>query len=93
MPTYDLSVDQKIDHISEQFLDVPYGNSPLGEASGIDADPRFRTDAFDCTTLVETTLALSLSRTESDAKKLLDHIRYQDQTPHFIKRNHITSAD
>ena len=33
--------------LSRAFLNTPYVLSPLGEAKGVDPDPRFRIDAFD----------------------------------------------
>jgi hypothetical protein len=54
----------------------PYRTSPLGEGQGRDPDPRFRLDAFDCVTLVETALALGASGSSAEATARLDGIRY-----------------
>ncbi len=54
----------------------PYRTSPLGEGAGRDPDPRFRLDAFDCVTLVETALALGASTSTEEAAARLDGIRY-----------------
>jgi len=40
------------------LLGVRYLLSPLGEGVGLDPDPRFRLDAFDCVTFVETALEI-----------------------------------
>jgi len=65
--------------------------SPLGEGVPPDADPRFRLDAFDCVTLVETAIALGNARSTAQAEALLDDIRYQG-TPDFTHRNHYLEA-
>ncbi len=73
------------------LLGTPYVHSPLGEGSGPDPDPRFRLDAFDCVTLVETALALGSARSVAEARLLLDDIRY-DGPPDFRHRNHYVEA-
>jgi hypothetical protein len=64
-----------------------YRLSALGEGTGPDPDPRFRLDAFDCQTFVETALALGSSRTLGEAERALDDIRYQGM-PVLAARNH-----
>lgn len=76
---------------SQQLLGTPYRLSPLGEGSGIDPDPRFRLDAFDCVTLVETAIALGNARSVAEARALLDDLRY-DGPPDFQHRNHYLEA-
>ncbi|HSB19567.1 MAG TPA: N-acetylmuramoyl-L-alanine amidase-like domain-containing protein [Anaeromyxobacteraceae bacterium] len=73
------------------LLGAPYRVSPLGEGGGIDPDPRFRLDAFDCVTLVETAIALGSSRSVAEARVLLDDLRY-DGPPDFQHRNHYLEA-
>ena len=68
-----------------------YQLSPLGEGSGLDPDPRFRLDAFDCLTFVETAIALGSSRTVEEAARALDDIRYQGG-PAFAARHHEVQA-
>jgi hypothetical protein len=70
---------------------APYRLSPLGEGSGHDPDPRFRLDAFDCVTLVETAIALGNARTTAEARLLLDDVRYRGP-PSFAARNHYLEA-
>lgn len=70
----------------QQFLGVPYKNSPLGEEMAPDTDPLIRFDAFDCTTFVETVLA------NGDIDKL-NRIRYQDGNIGFFYRNHFVESD
>jgi len=61
-------------------------DNPLGEKQHPDTDPLIRTDAFDCTTFVETVLA------GEDEKKLTD-IRYKNGDVKFINRNHFIEYD
>jgi hypothetical protein len=58
------------------LVGIRYRLGPLGEGRGPDADPRFRLDAFDCVTLIETALALGAGRSEDEVRRALDDIRY-----------------
>lgn len=69
------------------LLGAPYLPSPLGEGSGRDPDPRFRLDAFDCMTLVETAVALGSATTLDEARAALDDVRYAG-APSWATRNH-----
>jgi Protein of unknown function (DUF1460) len=69
------------------FLGAPYLPSPLGEGFGPDPDPRFRLDAFDCMTFVETAVALGSASTIDEAQRALDDIRYSG-APALAARNH-----
>jgi hypothetical protein len=87
----------RIDAVSRKLLGAPYRLGPLGEESPPDTDPRFRLDAFDCTTYVETVLALSLAGAEDavdgdDARRWLDRIRYTGAVPTFESRRHLIDA-
>ena len=84
-------LDQRLLHVSSRFLGTPYLASPLGEGNGVDPDPTFRTDAVDCLTFVEQTLALSLARQEGEVPTLLERIRYAN-TPVYEDRNHLMEA-
>ena len=70
------------------LLGAPYARSPLGEGSGRDPDPRFRLDAFDCMTLVETAIALGSATNLAEARLALDAVRYASAPPSFAGRNH-----
>jgi hypothetical protein len=61
--------------------------SALGEGSGPDPDPRFRLDAFDCVTFVETAIALGNARDLAEAARILDDVRYGGPVA-FARRNH-----
>jgi len=74
------------------FLGARYLPSPLGEEAPPDAGPRFRLDAFDCTTFVETAIALGNAGSVAGARALLDDIRY-DGPPSYAHRNHYVEAE
>lgn len=69
------------------LLGAPYVASPLGEGAGPDPDPRFRLDAFDCMTFVETAVALGSAATLAEAARALDDVRYAG-APSLSGRNH-----
>ncbi|WP_413569441.1 N-acetylmuramoyl-L-alanine amidase-like domain-containing protein [Bdellovibrio sp. HCB117] len=85
----------RVDFFSAQFLGKPYLGGALGEGStsSFDNDPLFRFDAFDCTTYVETVVALSLVSSEESFKSLLTQIRYMNGNVSLFTRNHFTSVD
>lgn len=64
-----------------------YVRSPLGEGAGPDSDPRFRLDAFDCQTFVETAVALGNSADLAEAARILDDVRYAGDAV-FDRRHH-----
>jgi hypothetical protein len=66
---------------------APYLPSALGEGEGPDPDPRFRLDAFDCMTFVETAVALGSASSIEDAARALDDVRYRGP-PAIANRNH-----
>lgn len=72
---------------SAPLLGARYALSPLGEGTGEDPDPRFRLDAFDCVTFVETALALGSAATLDEARRALDDIRYRSRI-HVADRLH-----
>jgi hypothetical protein len=86
---------ERVVDVTEPFVGAPYALSPLGEGKGNkpDEDPRVRWDAFDCTTFVETAMALSLADNLDEAKQLLDVIRYMDGEPTYLKRRHFPEAE
>lgn len=86
---------QRLNYFSAAFLGLPYHLGALGEGSKgkYDNDPLYRVDAFDCLTYVETVIALSLSANLAQFKPLINQIRYQNNQPNFLTRNHFTSLD
>ena len=92
-PTH--SIEERLNKISEQFLQVPYELNPLGEgeSSHYDAYPKYRTDAFDCETYIDTVLAISFSSDLNEFKQCIDKVRYRSGHVSFITRNHFMSLD
>jgi hypothetical protein len=84
---------EKLRVVSDPFVGAPYLISPLGEASGPDPDPLMRFDGFDCTTFVETVLALALTQDLTTARRLLDRIRYHQGERDFMMRRHFPGAE
>jgi hypothetical protein len=89
------SLPQRVEAISELFLGVPYKLGPLGEGPDgeFDRDPLIRFDVFDCTTFVETVMALSLERDLDSATRTLQKIRYKNGQIGYATRNHFTELD
>lgn len=90
-----ISLEQKIEKISHNFMGKPYALGALGEGQNgyIDQSPLYRTDGFDCETYVSTVLGLSLADNLTDFKEKINHIRYINNHPSFISRNHFISLD
>lgn len=84
----------RLDLFSQKFLGLPYGkNGPLGEGetARYDADPLYRFDTFDCTTFVETIIALALSGNVDEFEMNINKIRYANSEVGYLTRNHFTS--
>ena len=87
------SIARRLDLISKIFVGLPYGQGgPLGEGPDgrFDQDPLYRFDTFDCTTYVETIMALALARDVDEFEVHLDKIRYENGDIDYLKRNHFT---
>lgn len=83
----------RLNKISKIFVGLPYGkNGPLGEGpeGRYDQDPLYRFDTFDCTTYVETMMALALSRSVDEFETTINNIRYENGEIDYLKRNHFT---
>lgn len=80
--------------VSKNFEGAPYVFSPLGEGPGHspDPDPLFRTDVFDCLSLVETSLALAAEPDLTKAEQTLQKIRYSDGRVDFGWRKHFPES-
>jgi len=89
------SLPQRVEAISELFLGVPYKLGSLGEGPDgeFDRDPLIRFDAFDCTTFVETVMALALNSDLDSATRTLQKIRYKDGQIGYATRNHFIELD
>lgn len=92
-PTQNMS--QRLDYISTQFLSRPYLFNALGEGphAYFDQAPRYRADAFDCETFVDTVLGVALAENFQGFEQCINQIRYKDGKPQFTTRNHFTDLD
>ncbi|MFA6092521.1 MAG: N-acetylmuramoyl-L-alanine amidase-like domain-containing protein [Elusimicrobiota bacterium] len=85
----------RIEAVSALFLGTPYVLGALGEGTygQFDRDPLIRFDAVDCTTFVETVMALALADGLSQGAKMLNRIRYKNGNIRYVQRRHFTEAD
>ena len=85
---------QKLQWLSKQFLNKPYKLGPLGEGKNgrYDQSPLYSTNDFDCTTYVETIMALAVANNLEQFNQQLIEIRYQDNRPSYLTRNHFMSG-
>lgn len=74
---------------------TPYLIDPLGEAQQGDISPQplYRFDGFDCTTFVETMMALSVARDAGEFRKMMNRIRYKAGVVSYFNRNHFPTLD
>lgn len=87
-------IASRIDAYTKSFLGLPYGvGGPLGEGpqGRYDQDPLYRFDTFDCTTFVETVVALAHSTEVQDFESRMDEIRYENGVIDYVTRNHFPS--
>lgn len=82
-----------LERVTRGLVAAPYLLSPLGEGEAPDPDPRLRLDAFDCTTFVETAIALARCDALPDVERELDLIRYRGDAPSFATRRHLMASD
>ena len=73
----------RLEAFSAAFIGTPFLAMPLGEGprGKYDQGPLYRFDAFDCTTLVETVVALSLSHEAKQFPEWMRRIRYRNSLP------------
>ncbi len=85
----------RLEAASRTLLGRPYLLGPLGEGDSLrgETKPRFRMDAFDCVTYLETSLALAVSRDSTAIEATMDSIRYQGGRPEWKDRNHFFEAE
>jgi hypothetical protein len=89
------ALPRRIEAFSERLLGTPYvldgfGEGPTGQ---YDQDPIERLDAFDCTTFVETVMALANAADFPSFVSGLQQIRYQHGEIAYFTRNHFTDLD
>lgn len=91
------SVETRVVWYSSQFLreQSPYIVDPLGDGSfsGLSPGPLYRFDGFDCTTFVETVMALALSSSVEQFRHKMNQIRYRHGEVSYATRNHFPSID
>ncbi|WP_374029656.1 N-acetylmuramoyl-L-alanine amidase-like domain-containing protein [Bdellovibrio bacteriovorus] len=91
------SVQERVHLFARYFLQnkSPYLVEPLGEGRNgeISQSPLYRFDGFDCTTFVETVLALSFAKSPEEFKETINRIRYKDGVVSYETRNHFPSLD
>ncbi len=93
-PEFD-SVSRRIAYITEQFLNAPYLLGGLGEGydGKFDRSPPYRTDSFDCLTLVSTVLALANAKDLNSFQRRINDIRYHGEPLRYENRNHFMTID
>lgn|SRR3990167_1302786 len=89
------NIAKRIDLISAYFLGKPYLLGALGEGPNglFDKNPLYRTDAFDCTTFVNTVLALAEADNLTEFQRMIIDIRYKNSVPDFFNNHHFISID
>ncbi|RLA64814.1 MAG: DUF1460 domain-containing protein [Epsilonproteobacteria bacterium] len=90
-----LPTSLKIEKSSASFLGSKTKIGPLGEGTKgrFDQDPLYSFEVFDCTTYVETVMALSLAQDLKHFKRKIVDIRYLDGIISYQRRNHFISLD
>lgn len=85
----------RLEAASRALLGRPYLLGPLGEGDSIrgEAKPRWRMDAFDCVTYLETSLALAVSNDSDALLSRMDSIRYREGNAVWKDRNHFFEGD
>ncbi|MFO0658837.1 MAG: DUF1460 domain-containing protein [Polyangiaceae bacterium] len=78
--------------VGARFFLSPLGEGELGHEEHEDHDPRLRFDAFDCTTFVETSMALAVVNAPWSTRRELDSIRYRGE-PSFLHRRHFPEQE
>jgi hypothetical protein len=90
-----IPIGKKLELISTFWLSRPYKIYCLGEGENgqFDQRPLYRTDAFDCETFVDMTLAIAYSNNLKTFNDNIKRIRYQQGIVDFEHRNHFTNID
>ncbi len=92
-----LNARERAIYYADIFLQnkTPYMADPLGEGPNgqISKAPLYRFDGFDCTTFVETVMALSFSTNANQFQQRINQIRYKNAEVDYAARNHFTSID
>ncbi|MFO0596592.1 MAG: DUF1460 domain-containing protein [Myxococcaceae bacterium] len=81
---------ERVLEATSRFVGTEYVLSPLGEATGRDADPLVRWDAVDCVTMIEESIALSTASPQT-LVETLTALRY-DGAPAWDNRLHVMES-
>lgn len=84
------SVGGRMKYISGRLLGLPYIAGPLVGSPDTPEELVTRMDGFDCTTYLQTVLALALARSADEFVMKLREIRYVDGDVKYRKRLHYT---
>lgn len=86
---------ERINWFSDQLKGTDYFLGSLGEGPNAlyDQYPRYRVDAFDCDTYVNTVLSLALANSLKSFQMCINNNRYANGQVDYIARNHFTELD
>ncbi len=84
------SIGERMKYVSGRLLGLPYIANPLIGSPRAPEELVTRMDAFDCTTYLQTVLALALAKNLDDFVARLREIRYVDGDVNYYKRLHYT---
>lgn len=89
------SLASALDVVSARMLGTPYklGVSGEGHVDPYDQDPLWRLDALDCTTYLETVMAIALGHDQPGFLQKLFAIRYENARVSYTTRNHFPEVD
>ena len=89
------NIAERIDAASRALFNLPFSWFPLGEGERgeFDRRPLYRFDTFDCSTWVETVMALGLARSFEDFQARMNGLRYHRGVISFQTRNHFPDVD
>ena len=91
---HSLSMADRLEFHTRPWLGLPYTEGPLGEGEGYDPDPLVRYDTFDCLTLVEEALALSMATSHEEVQRIRLGLRYRNGGPvTYENRRHFMLAE
>ena len=91
---HSLPIADRLEFHTRPWLGLPYTEGPLGEGEGYDPDPLVRYDTFDCLTLVEEALALSMADSPEEVNRIRMGLRYRHGGPvTYENRRHFMLAE
>lgn len=85
------SIGERMKYVSARLLGLPYIVNPLIGSPTQPEELVTRMDAFDCTTYLQTVLALALAKNPDEFTSKLRKIRYIDGDVEYRKRLHYTA--